>query len=549
MDNNAKELVKRGDRLFSRRDTLNSFWQATAELYYPVRANFTAELEWGESFASQLMESSPVLFHRDLANAFSSFLRPRGAAWFKMDVEDEDTREEPGVKEWLDSRTNIMRREMYKGRAQFVRATKEGDHDFAAFGNCVLSVELNDDRNGLLYRCYHLKDCVWVDNQYGETDTLFRNMVMSARQMKQRWPKDGQLHSTVLKACEKEPDKEFKVRHAMLPAKDYEYSTRKKAPKGPPFVSVYCDVQNNHMISEMPSWEFRYVVPRWQSIPGSQYGYSPPVLISLPDARGIQVMARVLLEAGEKAVDPPVVATQEAIVGTINMQASGITWVSGEYDERQGAAFRALESNSKNLAVGVELLDRTREAMRDGWYLNKLSLPQQGDRTAYEASQLVEEFIRASIPLFEPLETTYNTPILDMTASILLREGAFGTVEEMPEALRGQDLPFSFSNPLQEAIEKNKVYQFQNVSAMHAMASQIDPAAKADFDARKAFRDAAAGSGAPADWIVPQEEADATAAQEQQIMAAATAVQGVGMAGAAAEQVGKAGVALKDMAA
>jgi hypothetical protein len=548
MDNNAKELVKRGDRLFSKRDTLHSFWQSSAELFYPVRANFTTELEWGESFASNLMESSPVLFHRDLSNAFSSFLRPRGSQWFAMDVEDEDSREEPGVKEWLESRTQIMRREMYRGRAQFVRSTKEGDHDFAGFGNAVLSVELNDEFNGLLYRCHHLKDSVWVDDQYGQTDTLFRRMVMSARQLKQRWSKDGQLHKEVLKACDKEPDKEFKVLHCMLPAADYEYSTR-KTPKGPKYVSVYIDTQNNHLISEKPSWEFRYVVPRWQMIPGSQYGYSPAVLISLPDARGIQVMARVLLEAGEKAVDPPVVATQEAIVGGINLQASGITWVDREYDEGLGASLRPLEMNSKNLAVGVDLLDRTREAMKEAWYLNKLMLPQQGDRTAYEASQLVEEFIRSSIPLFEPLETTYNTPLLDMTAQILLRVGAFGDVRDMPPALRGQDLPFTFNNPLQEAIEKNKVYQFQNVMGMLAMAGQADPAAAKDLDVRSAFRDAVEGSGAPADWITDKEDADGAAEQQNEVMGALATVQGIGAAGQAAEQVGKAGVALKQLAA
>lgn len=547
ISSNAKELCKRGDRLFSKRDGLASFWQASAELYYPVRANFTAELTWGEDFASQLMESSPVLFHRDLANSFSSMLRPRGAPWFKQDAEDEELREEPGVSEWFESRTVIQRRQMYKPRSQFVKATKEADHDVAAFGNAVMSVELNDQLSGLLYRCHHLNNCAWVDNQFGEVDTMFRNLWMSARAMKQKWGAD-KIHKDVLKACDKDPDKEFKLRHVMLPVEDYEYETRKKAPKGPKFVSVYVDVEHNHMIAEAPSWEFRYVVNRWQSIPGSQYAYSPPVLISLPDARGIQVMARVLLEAGEKAVDPPVVATAEAVIGEVNMQASGITWIDREYDEGFGSALRALEVNNKNLAVGVNLLDRTREALKEAWYLNKLSLPQQGAKTAYETQQLVEEFIRSSIPLFEPMETN-NAALLDMTASILLRAGAFGPPDEMPEALRGTEMVFSFSNPLQEALEKNKVFQFQNAMGLLGMAAQADPKVTGDFNVRKGFRDAVRGSGAPSDWIVEQEQADESAEVEDQTMAAMQAVQGVAAAGAAAEQVGKAGVAIKAMAA
>ena len=546
MDANAKELNKRADRLFSKRDTLASFWQASAELYYPVRANFTTDLSWGENFASQLMESSPVLFHRDLSNSFSSMLRPRGQQWFKQTIDNEELMEEPGVKDWLDEKTAIQRRHMYARRSRFVTATKEADHDVAGFGNAVLSVEINDELNGLLYRCHHLKDCVWAENQFGEVDTMFRNLCMSARAMKQKWPK-ATLHKTIDRACEKEPDKEFRLRHTMLPVADYEYQTKKEAPKGPKYVSVYMDVENNQIITELPSWEFRYVVNRWQSIPGSQYAYSPPVLISLPDARGIQVMARVLLEAGEKAVDPPVIATAEAVIGEINMQASGITWIDREYDEGFGASLRALEVNNKNLAVGVELLDRTREAMKEAWYLNKLSLPQQGAKTAFETAQLVEEFIRSSIPLFEPMEEN-NAAILDMTAETLLRVGAFGPKEDMPEALRGQDVNFAFSNPLQEAIEKNKVFQFQNAVGLVGMAAQLDPAAVKDFDARKGLRDAIAGSGAPSDWIVEQDEADDAAESEAATANAMQAVQGVGMAGAAAEQVGKAGQALKAVA-
>jgi hypothetical protein len=543
VDNNGKELTRRGDRLFTKRDGLASFWQASAELYYPVRANFTSQLEWGESFASQLMESSPVLFHRDLSNAFSSMMRPRGSSWFALDLDDENLRQASGVREWLDSRTQVMRRHLYRHRAQFVKATKEADHDFAGFGNAVLSVEKNDDLDGLLFRCHHLKDCAWVENQYGEVDTMFRNLSLSARQMEQRWEK-ADLHANIKKACQKDPDKEFTIRHVMMPAKDYEYVQRKRAPKGAEFVSIYVDTQHNQLITEAPAYEFRYVVPRWQSIPGSQYGYSPPVLISLPDARGIQVMARVLLEAGEKAVDPPVVATAEAVIGEINLQASGITWVDREYDEGYGQALRPLELNNKNLAVGVNLLDRTREAMKEAWYLNKLSLPQQGAKTAFETAQLVEEFIRSSIPLFEPMETAYNAPLLDMAASILLRNGAFGDPNDMPEELRGKELIFSFANPLQEAIEKNKVFQFQSAAGIAAQAMQADPSAKHDFNIRKAARDAIEGSGAPADWLVDQKEADENAQAEMEAMQAAQDVQKVGMAGAAAEQVGKAGQAL-----
>lgn len=550
MDQHCKDLIARGDKLFSARSSLLSFWQASAELFYPIRANFTSDLTWGESFASHLMESSPPLFHRDLSNAFSSMMRPRGTPWFKLSLEDEDLRQQKDVADWLEKNTTSMRKAIYSHRAQFVTATKEADHDFALIGNCVLSVEVRNDRTGLIYHCHHPRDCAWALNQENEVDTIFRNFEWPARVIRQRW--GDKVHANIKKACEKDPEKIFKLRHMMLPREDYEYRDGRKMVgpvKNARFVSIYVDRDHNEILSEEPSFEFRYVCPRWQTIPGSQYGFSPAALISLPDARGIQIMARVLLEAGEKAVDPPVVVTSETIIGEVNMYSGGKTWVDKAYDETLGAAIRPLETNVKNLAIGVDLLNRTQFQLKDAWYLTKLSLPQQGDKTAYETQQLVEEFIRSSIPLFEPMETNYNSRVLDMSAQIMARMGGFGDLRDMPPAMRGKELIYSYSNPLQEAIEKNKVYQAQTTVGVVAAASQFDSTVTQDIDWRSLTRDAVEGSGAPVAWLVDKDEADENIAALGEKAKLAEGINTIGAGAQAAEQVGKAGAALSAVAA
>jgi hypothetical protein len=64
---------------------------------------------------------------------------------------------------------------------------------------------------------------------------------------------------------------------------------------------------------------------------------------ALAEARLLQQMVLTLLEAGQKAVDPPMVAAQEAIQGGINIYAGGVTYVDAEYDERLGEALRPLQ--------------------------------------------------------------------------------------------------------------------------------------------------------------------------------------------------------------
>ena len=55
----------------------------------------------------------------------------------------------------------------------------------------------------------------------------------------------------------------------MMPSVDYEYVTRAKPKIKAPFVSIYLDVSNGGIIREAPSFEFRYIVERWSTMPGS----------------------------------------------------------------------------------------------------------------------------------------------------------------------------------------------------------------------------------------------------------------------------------------
>src|SRR3546814_7161050 len=68
----------------------------------------------------------------DLGNAFGSMLRPTEKPWFHQTTRYDPAPED--ARQWLEWSNGVMRRAMYDRVAQFTRATSEGDHDFAAFG-------------------------------------------------------------------------------------------------------------------------------------------------------------------------------------------------------------------------------------------------------------------------------------------------------------------------------------------------------------------------------------------------------------------------------
>ena len=517
MDAAVRNLIEQGDSLFGKRSSLMSLWQHIADNFYPERADFTTQRYLGEEFASNLTTSYPLLARRDLGNTFSSMLRPTDKDWFQMAVDGVDDHE---AKAWLQWASKTQKRAMYDRRAQFVRATKEGDHDFAAFGQTVITVEARPDKSGMVYRCWHLRDVVWCEGSDGSVESVHRKWKTTPIELKRTFGED-KIGAAVAKKLEKEPYCDVQVRHIVVPADQYQGEVKFRTP----LVALFVDVDSGHVIEAVGARVNPYVIPRWQTVSGSQYAYSPATVCALPDARLIQAMTLTLLEAGEKLANPAMLAVQEAIRGDVSLYAGGITWVDAQYDERLGEVLRPMSIDGKGMPLNMELVQDTRSMIRAAFYLDKLDLPARGpEMTAYEVGQRVQEYIRNALPLFEPVEVDYNGALCERTFEVMLMAGGFGPPDSMPQTLSGRDIEFKFVSPLREAIEKQKGQVFVESSTMLAQAAALDPSAPTLVNVQEALRDTLEGIGVPTKWTRSREEVaaiqqqQAAMAQQQQLL-------------------------------
>lgn len=527
MDQRAKDLIGFGDNLFSKRVALNSLWQEQADNFYSERADFTVQRSLGLDFASILTTSYPLLCRRDLANNVSTMLRPNDKEWFETSVMREDKLDGPG-RAWLQWATETQRRAMYDPMSQFHIAAPQGDNDFVTFGQSVKTIELNRTRDALLYRCWHLRDCAWVENYMGMVDTVHRKCKLDVRKFVREFPdyysKEAQaVGSKISERLSKDPYGQIEYRHIVMPAEEYEFKPDEWL-KGSrvkyPYISIYIDVENQEVISETGIWNKRYVIPRWQTVSGSQYAYSPATVCALPDARLIQGLTLILLEAGEKAVTPPMVTPGGVIRSDVNLYAGGITTYDSEYDERGGDVLRIIPHDYSGLGFGVQLRNDVKEMINNAFFLNKISLPPiSKEMTAFEVSQRVTEYVRNSLPIFGPMEIEENAGTCEMTFDCLRREGAFGGFLDMPQSLRGADIQFKFSSPLHNLLDEQKVGLFNNAKAQLAEAAALDPGAVNMIDVRKALRDSLRGGGTPEAWMrsdSQMQDMDNANAQKQQ---------------------------------
>lgn len=537
MHMDAKSLKERGDHLFSAKATLDSRNQEIADQFYPERADFTVRRSIGEDWAEHLMTGYPAMVRRDLGNSLGSMLRPKAKQWFNVSIERDDKLDHEG-REWLQEATVKMRRAMYDRKSKFTQATKQGDHDFAAFGGACISVEVNMRDQALLYRSWHLRDVAWVEDAYGQVGEIHRNWKPTCTELCGYF--GDRVHPKMKERLSKQPFQECNVRHVVIKADEYLNMSGKRILQ--PWMSVWIDCENNHVMREDGSWSRIYALPRWATISGSQYAYSPAALIALPDARLIQSMTLTMLDAGERAANPPMVGVAEAIRGDLQLYAGGFTSVDAEYDERLGEVLRPLTQDTRGLPFGMEMMDRTQMILKDAFFLNQLNMPPQGgpEMTAFEVGQRVQEYIRNALPLFEPMEDEYNGQLCDMTFDLLMRNGVFGAPADMPESIQGEDTSYDFESPLHEMLERQKGQTFLEAKALITEAAQIDPEAATVMDFKATLRDVLEGVATPEKWLRSEAEQDQMIEDMQSQEEAAASMEMLQQGGEAAAKLGQA---------
>lgn len=535
-------LQRRAEWIRGKRSALMPFWQEMAEQFHPFRAQFTRQFYLSEQFMDTQLTSYPLIVARELKNTFSAMLRPRDQDWFQMTIEHEERLDRRG-RAWLEWASKVQRAAMYDRNAQFTRATKEADGDFAAFGNAVLTRETDMKELRLLYRSWHLKDTVWAEKYDGSIGEVYRWWNPTGTELMKRFPKT--YPKAIDNWVKNEPYREVRCMHVVIPGEDYDRvpaaGSDQPLKYRTPWVQIYVDLENGAVLEESASFSRIYTIPRWETVSGSQWAYSPAAVAGLPDARLLQAMTLTLMEAGENSVRPPLIATQEAIRSDVALYSGGITWVDAEYDERLGEALRPLQLSTGGLPAGMEMLKDAREKLSQAFYLNKLTLPAPDrEMTAYETGQRIQEWIRSALPLFEPVETEYNAALCEDTFEALQRENAFGAYHDIPQSLHGQDVKFRFESPLHQATERKKGALLLQAAQLIGQAAQLDPNVAAELNVSDALRDALTGVGVPATWLRdPEEVAQITAAKQQQ-QAQALRTQQIQNAGNAAQSLGQA---------
>ncbi|HEV2898852.1 MAG TPA: portal protein [Pseudaminobacter sp.] len=534
----VQDIIEHGNRLFTDKEPLNIHCQELAEHFYYDRADFTGSLNIGDDFAAGSFTSRAAIYRRELGDSYRTFLRPPD--FFEVKALDDDRNKRSDAREWLQYATKLQRSAMYRQGAFFTRATNIGDHDHVTFGQAVLDVCPTKERNALYYKAWHFRDVAWAEDYTGAISDIHRNETCDLINVVQLF--GDKVPEKLRKDVGTTPRRKIKLRHVVVPSGSYDlgYTPR----KGHDWASLWVMPEEGEVLENIGRAYRGYVIPRAATVSGSQYARSPFTSIILPDARTTQAIERILLEAGEKAIDPPMLGQLDVVRSDIGLYAGGITWLDAQYDERLGEGLRPINIDTSALPHGSDMAARFDMVIREGMMRNQISLPDTSGKTAYEVRKIVEQQMRAHIPIFEPVEVEYNEPLCAETFAVMRAMGAF-PVDEIPQSLQNSSIEFSFKSPIKELEDDGMRHKFIEGMELLSVAAKVDPLVAKLPNAVEISKDLLRGTGWKESWINDEKAlAKASEAMDAELQAQGQAEAVGGVAAAA----GKAAPMVKAMA-
>ena len=137
-------------------------------------------------------------------------------------------------------------------------------------------------------------------------------------------------------------------------------------------------------------YDFPGMTIRWQKVAGARWGFSP-ALIMLSNIKSLNTKQFMMDEAWAKAIDPPMKATELAVLGDLDNIPGGLT-ITTDVNELQPLY------PATNFSVGYEGIERSQDMIRQGFFTDKLELPNQRQMTAYEVQVRYERMLRLLAP-------------------------------------------------------------------------------------------------------------------------------------------------------
>ena len=474
---NYNYVKKRMTAMEAERDTWEDHWQQILDYVMPRKADITFVRSQGEARTEVLFDSTAITANNLLASSLHGTLTSPSLQWFHLKLRNDALNQERDVQLWLEDSA----RKMYDvfNETNFNTEVHELYLDLCSIGTGAIFVEeaaKGFDVEGIHFNTLHISEFYIRENINGRVDTLYRRYKLTARQAVQEFGEDN-LGEKVLESLEKKPDKEFVFIHAVEPTEDYERGSGETADTKLPFHSCHVCEEDQMVVRVGGYNEFPYLVPRWAKATGESFGRSPS-FNALPDIKTLNKAVEIGLKAWAKAIDPPLLVTDDGVIGRVRVTPGGLTVV------RSDGAVRPLQV-ATNWQITDMKENQLRAAIRQAYYSDQLQLQSGPQMTATEVQVRYELMQRLLGPTLGRFQSEFLNPLIERVFGIMFRNNAFLSA---PEVIEGTKIDVEYVGPLARSQRMEESLAIDRLYQLAMQVGQIDPTIMDIIDHDEAVR-------------------------------------------------------------
>lgn len=478
MEDSIEAIIERNAFLETQRQDWMTIWQECADYILPRKSLFTQRVSTAANQnKATIYESTAVWANEQFASGMQSYLTPGHERWFQYRVkyyqeglEQQDysasLNDNDEVKAWLEHATNVMYGLFSNQRAGFATHMHEIYLDLGAFGNGALMIEENFDPNHppVVFNSYHLGECCIDEDKYGFVDTFFRKYSCPARVAIQHF---GPV-PILLEIEASKTRQDVEILHCIYPRTDFDPS--QMGPKGMPYASKSILLGKKVLLRDSGYREFPVMYPRFTKVTGNRYGKGPGIT-ALPDVKMINEMAKTLIKASQKAIDPPLMLPDEGFLLPIKTHPGGLNFYSAGLDERNRIEQLPI---SPNIPLGKDVMDSRREHILRCFFLDWMQLNEGPEMTATEVMQRTEDRMRMMSPACTRIQSEGLDTLHERSFNIALRRRL---IMPPPAILRqqGVEIKVEYTSPVAKAQQRTQAFGFARVLELIAPLGQVKP--------------------------------------------------------------------------
>ncbi len=477
MDDQQTRTIRRWGSLETERSSWMPHWKDISTHLLPRHGRYFAQdRNRGNKRRNEIYDSTGTRAHRTLAAGMMAGMTSPARPWFRLGTSDPELAEYAPVKSYLtDVRDQMLG---VFARSNTYRALHTKYEELGAFGTSATVFGDSYDNVIHLHSLTAGEYCI-ATNWNGEVDTLYREFDRTVAQVVQEFGLPNCSRHVQNLYNTGQYDKWVTIIHAIEPRQDRDPS--KRDARNMPWRSCYFEKASNdgRFLRESGYRDLRAIAPRWATIGGDVYGYSP-AMESLGDIKQLQHQQLRKGQGIDYKVKPPLQVPRQMKNEPLQTLPGGISY----FDENTNArGIRSAWEVNLDLSELREDIVDVRERINSTFYADLFLMLHQAplsNATATEIAERHEEKLLMLGPVLERVHNELHSPLIDLTFN---RMAEVGILPPPPDELQGQDLKVEFVSMLaqaQRAIQTNSIDRF--VVGLGQVAS-IKPEALDKFNA------------------------------------------------------------------